>query len=880
MTRTPTRTLVFLLFAAVAVPCANPARAQLLSPAEFLGYELGEHFTPHHRVVEYVQHVADNAAGVVVEEYGRTYEQRPLLLAFVATPDNIARLDEIRQANLARAGAVAGAVAGAEGDVAIVWLSYNVHGNESVSTEAAMKTLYELADPTNERTQAWLRNTVVILDPCINPDGRERYVSWYNRTAGAFVNAGPDDWTHDEPWPGGRTNHYYFDLNRDWSWASQKETRQRLEVYNAWMPHVHVDFHEQGINDPYYFAPAAEPFHEDITAWQRSFQTEIGRNHARYFDENGWLYFTRQRFDLFYPGYGDTWPTYNGAIGMTYEQGGSGGAGLAVETAEGDTLTLADRIAHHHTTGLSTAEMASRNADELIDEFEAYFSAYLSADSDDAMTFVIHSSSGSSSGSTSGSSADASADASADRIAALAELLRRQGIRHGYAQAGGSITGTGYFSGERGRREVRAGDLVVSTDQPKSTLAKVLLEPEGALTDSVTYDITAWSLPLLYGLDATVTQGAGRLDVAAEPPTPGDGASNDGTPTGESAITERPYAYLATFGSMEDHRFLAALHREGVRVRMAHLPLTFGDRTMGRGTLVITRAGNGRFGDRFDELVRRLADESGRELFAVQTGFADAGADLGSSDIAYLPAPRVAVLGGESVRSGSFGQVWHYFDERLGYPATYIDGGGFGGVDLDDYDVLVLPSGSYGSILTESRLADVRAWVRSGGRLIALQTAARFLAGKEGFGLKMKPDDDDGDDDDDADSTKAAEPVVESYALRERRAVSESTPGAIYLADVDVTHPLAYGLGSELPILRSGSTAAEPLEDGWNVAVLQSGTPISGFAGYKITDDQDGALAIGVEDMGRGSVVYMLDDPLFRGMWHAGMVLFGNAVFW
>ena len=311
------------------------AGAQPQPPHEFLGYALGDRFTPHHRVVSYFEHVATETPNVRLQYYGETYEHRPLLVAYVASPENFAKLEDIRQANLNRTGLTDSAVSGSFDDVAIVWLSYNVHGNEAVSTEAVMGVLYELTNSDNARTREWLKNTVVILDPCINPDGRDRYATWYHQHANRPPNASPDSWEHNEPWPGGRPNHYLFDLNRDWAWATQQETRARLRLYNQWMPHIHADYHEQGVNSPYYFAPAAEPFHNLITDWQRELQNTIGANNARYFNEAGWLYFTRERFDLLYPSYGDTYPTYNGAIGMTYEQGGSGRAGLAVTYRRG-----------------------------------------------------------------------------------------------------------------------------------------------------------------------------------------------------------------------------------------------------------------------------------------------------------------------------------------------------------------------------------------------------------------------------------------------------------------------------------------------------------------------------------------------------------------
>ncbi len=455
----------------------------------------GQHFTPHERIVAYFREVARTAAGqMLLEEYGKTYEGRPLLLAYIASPENLKRLESIRLNNLRLAGIVHDGTAPDEKGPVIVWLSYNVHGNEPASSEAAMKTLYTLVGGTPSRGAStadggiacgpavWLKNTVVIIDPCINPDGRDRYVNWYNGVVGLQPNADPQSREHQEPWPHGRSNHYNFDLNRDWAWQTQVETQQRLKKYNDWLPQVHVDYHEQGYNSPYYFAPAAEPYHEVITPWQREFQVLIGKNNAKYFDRNGWLYFTKQEFDLFYPSYGDTYPIYNGAIGMTYEQGGIS-AGLAVQTADGDTLTLADRLEHHYRTGLSTIEAASQHADRLLKEFHHYFADAAEHPGGEFKAYYIRK------------------DSFGDRLDRLKIFLDRNRID--WTSAGsGTFIGVDYETGKAATFKAGAGDIVVNANQPKSNLLRVLFERQSHISDSVTYDITAWSLPFVYGLQA------------------------------------------------------------------------------------------------------------------------------------------------------------------------------------------------------------------------------------------------------------------------------------------------------------------------------------------------------------------------------------------
>lgn len=821
---------------------AAPAQAAegLQSPAEFLGYELGDQFTPHHRVVDYVRHVAEQSPNVQLEPYGTTYEGRPLMVAYVSTPGNLSSLETIRQNNMRRTGLLDGEISGPS--KAIAWLSYNVHGNESNSTEAAMATLHAFADPSNTQTQPWLQDVVVVIDPCMNPDGRDRYVHWYRETAGETPNPNPEAREHDEPWPGGRTNHYYFDLNRDWAWAIQKETQQRLDLYNRWMPHVHVDFHEQSVDAPYYFAPAARPFHENITEWQRDFQRTIGENNARYFDRNNWLYFTRQVFDLFYPGYGDTWPTFNGAIGMTYEQAGGGRAGKAIITAEGDTLTLNDRLTHHYTTSLSTVEAVAQNADQVLSEFDAYYQTAQEEPPGEYRTYVVKQ------------------GEHPGRLRALAQHLDKQGIRYGYASRERSASGFSYAGGSEEDFDVQPGDLIVSAYQPKSRLAKVLLEPRSDLADSLTYDITAWALPYAYGVDAYATDDRFEGDTQEAPAA------------ASSSVSGRPYAYLAEWKNLNDARFLAGLLKNDVKARATRRAFTINGRSYAPGTLIITRAGNEAMGDAFDRTVRAWADSMDVALTGVSTGFVQDGPDFGSADVAYIERPQVAVLTGEQVFSNDAGEVWHYFDQRLKYPATLMSADNFDISTLREYDVLVMPSGSYSRMLSEETVSDLAGWVREGGRLIVMERAIGALADKEPFAVKQKETTEE-------DTSATAEATASNYGGQQREAISRFVPGSIHRVQLDGSHPLGFGFGEAYYTLKTTSSAYAPLENALNVGVLANGEPVSGFVGAEAQKRLDDTLVFGVQNMGQGEVVYLVDNPLFRGFWYGGTFLFANAVF-
>ncbi|WP_445664514.1 M14 metallopeptidase family protein [Fodinibius sp. AD559] len=553
-----------LLFLTLSV--SVQAQSNIQSPSEFLGYELGSQWTSHYKVMDYFWHIAETSSMVEAKKYGESYEGRQLMLAFVSDASNMSRLEDIRKNNLKRTGLLDGEPSA--DTTAIVWLSYNVHGNETSSSEAAMKTIYELVRPDNSETKSWLQNTVVVIDPMLNPDGRERYVNWFRQTVGEEFNAQVEAREHHEPWPNGRTNHYYFDLNRDWAWLTQKESRQRVAEYQKWMPHIHVDFHEQGYNSPYYFAPAAKPFHNAITDWQSDFQYTIGENNAKYFDENNWLYFTREVFDLFYPSYGDTYPIFNGAIGMTYEQAGGGYAGLGIQKPQGDTLTLTDRLTHHHTTGLSTVEISSKNADKLVSEFSDYYQTARNNPRSEYKTFVIK------------------ANNNPDKLQALFNLLEKHRIKYGKATREQTLGGYNYRTGETERIRVTEDDYLVSVHQPKGVMARIMFEPRPELADSVTYDITAWEQHYAYGIEGYALER--QLEVEE---TFYSKEELDNT------FGEPPYAYLARWEDLTDVRLLTDLLKNDVKVRFASEEFKMNDRMYGRGTLIIPRADNKNMGN-------------------------------------------------------------------------------------------------------------------------------------------------------------------------------------------------------------------------------------------------------------------------------------------
>ena len=839
------RTQIYLFILFTGFFYTAYGQSQLKSPEEFLGYPLGTRFTRHADLIRYVEYLSAQAPERMrLQTYGTTYEGRPLVLAAISAESNMKRLEEIRANNLKLTGLLPGTPLGSQ--PAIAWLSYNVHGNEAVSSEAVLQVLYDLLDPANARTQAWLQQVVLLIDPCANPDGRERYVQLHGQVANVLPDASPLAREHQEPWPTGRPNHYLFDLNRDWAWQTQQESRHRIARSNQWMPQLHADFHEMGVEAPYYFSPAARPFHEDVTPWQRKFQQIIGDNNRKYFDANNWLYFTRETYDLFYPSYGDTWPTFNGAIAMTYEQGGSGRAGRAVAKSDGDTLTLAQRLAHHHAASLATVEVLADHHEQVVQQFKKYYDNNRQHPPGPYQTYVLK---------TAGEEA---------KIRTLTDYLDRQQIRYGYASQSSSRNGFNYTTGKTEQVKISRNDLTISLHQPKATLIKVLFEPSSRLEDSLTYDITSWAIPYAYGLQAYALKG--RVAQTSDNPLAL-------AQTVTKPVAERPYAYLARWNSLQDLQFLSSLLQHNIKVRYSEKAFESDGTQYAPGTLILTRTGNERLGNRFDGLVQAAAEKAGIRITPTPTGFVSSGPDFGSTSVRYMKKPRVAVLAGPGVTASNFGEVWHFFEQQIHYPVTVLNAAALDRAALNGVDVLVLPGGAYRSVLAERVLSQVKDWVQAGGKLVAMDGATAWLAGKKDFALTPKKN---------ADSLEASKDpyhMVRPYSGSERDPLSDQVQGSVYRVSLDTTHPLAFGYGATYFALIQHVINYPFLAQGWNVGVLKKDIYTSGFVGARVRHKMQDSLVLGHQRLGRGHVVYFADNPLFRAFWHNGKLLFGNAVF-
>lgn len=835
-------------------------------PDAFLGYPLGARFTNWDRIVAYLEAVDAASPRMKMWEYGRSYEGRPLQLLAISSPENLERLDEIRR-DVERLGDPAGLAPGEKDRLIkktplVIWMAYGVHGNESSSAEAAMGAVYTLAAGEAE-TAAMLESVVVLIDPLSNPDGRERYVNGFKQRVGDGANPRRSAAEHFEPWPGGRTNHYLIDLNRDWAWASQQETRARIAAYRQWEPQVHVDFHEMGSESSYFFPPPSEPIHPQIDRRVLSWLDTFGRGNAAAFDRQGWIYFKEENYDLFYPGYGDSYPSLRGAVGMTYEMAGGGRAGLALTLPDGSTLTLADRVARHLTTSLATVRTASQNARRLLEDFVANRAK---ATSEAARTYLW--------------------PADQQEARALAELLSLHGVRVRQLAEGVEVPARSLEEREEAEARSRrfpAGTYAVSTAQPLGNLIETLLALDSPMNDTFVdrqrkrleqnldpefYDITAWSLPLAYNVRTWVASGDVGRNGRPLLETAGGGIAGDGD-----------LGYLVPPQGIGSYRLAIELGRRKIRYRVAQSSLSSEGETFPAGTLFIPRGGNA---GNLRETLAQLLQKDALTARAIASSYEIGGSSLGSRDVAAVRPTRVGLVSGEGIDANSFGYLWHLLDRQIGMDHDRLDVTQLRQIDLSDFDVLVLPSGNYEDRLGERGRTAVDAWIKAGGVLVAIGDAVTWLQNHEMTSIKrwQPPKKDDEDDDDEGDDAKEDPEGGETAVERELASRPLFTPGAVLATRMQPQHPLTLGLTAPPAVLVEGTTVLKPTGDPrQDVLLAVDESPVlAGFAWPEAEDRLSGSLLVGMEERGQGSVVLFAQDPAYRLFWRGTTPILLNAL--
>ena len=816
-------TNLFARSAAEYLPADSDPDPDVPTPESVLGWEVGDWHVGHDKLVHYMQALADASPRVSIREIGRTHEQRPLLQLAITSEENQPRLEELRQAHLDGEGPL------------VVWLGYSVHGNEPSGANASLLAAYHLASSRSPFVEELLEGTIVLIDPAINPDGLDRFASWANHNAAKVPVIDPVTRQHAENWPGGRTNHYWFDLNRDWLPLVHPESRARIVEYHRWLPHLLTDHHEQGGRNPGFFFQPGVPSRQNPLTPDENFELtrSLATYHAEVMDGAGQPWFTEDAYDDFYFGKGSTYPDINGSIGVLFEQRAI--RGQALETSNGiETFQLA--VANQLRVSLSSL----RGAWEMRDHFKDYQAGFHDSMLERAASRKF-------------SAWIVGDDGDPARAQAFLDVLELHRIE--YRPLGETI--------RAGGNEFQAGRAwVIPARQKQFGLLEALMERRTEFEDNTFYDVSAWTLPLAHNLPYAT--------VARTPATDDPLSASRGVSPAEDALT-----WLIPWSQLEAPVLLQELLDAGARVRTSRKPFTAqttsGLTAFQPGTLVVHAGIQDK--DRKAEILDRLGSAAlaGLEVHSLQTTITPSGPDFGASHFPIVEAVTPLILGGNGVSTYDTGSAWHLLDHRLRMAAPIVEQQHFGRVDLGRYTHLLLADGSYRS-LGKSDKERITRWVKDGGILVASGRAATW-AESLCFETECPKTETEGDE----------EPTPEQRAhsdFADDRA-KLVIGGAIAATVIDVSHPLGYGYQRpELPLFRQGTTLLEASKNAYATPVRYTNEPLmAGFIGDQRLDEMRGQPAVIAERQGDGLVVRFANNPLFRGFWRGTEKLFVNALF-
>ncbi len=820
------------------------------SPEEFLGYEIGTHHTRHDRIVAYLEELARRSDRATYQVIGRSIEHRDLGVLTVTSPENHGRLEDIRSQHLAASDPNEDPVS-PEGRPAIVHLGFGVHGNETSSSEVAMLTAYWLVAGQTGEVQSILEQGVFHIEPVLNPDGRDRHTNWANMHKSEPFVADPLDREHNEVWPGGRTNHYWFDLNRDWLPLQDPSSRARIDFHHSWRPNVVTDYHEMGTSSTYFFEPT-KPEGSWNPLLPEELYTDVTLRFADYWaaalDELGSLYFTKEVFDNTYPGYGSTYPNFLGGLGLVFEQASA--RGHIQESSHHGVLTFAYAIRNQLRTSMATVRASVEERERMLEYQRDFFTTGL----EEAADFSVR-------GWVFGSSIDHSLNRE------FLDLLLRHRLEVYELPSSGEFGDVSFESGSA---------WVVPVEQPGYRLVRSIFERTDTYADSVFYDASTWTMSLAYGIP--------HAEIASGSVPRGAQVTEVPEPAGRGEVSEARYAYLLDWSDYYAPRALQYLLARGVRVEAAFQPFTTRalgggqtgevERTFARGSISIPLQTQNVDAGELHQLVREAEAHSGAPFHATHTGYSVSGIDLGSRSMQPIGAmPRVLMVVGAGISQYEAGQVWQLLDSRVDLPLTKVDRDHLARADLARYDVLVLVTGNYG-FMDEEQEEEIERFVRRGGTLIAVRGAVPWAVDRELAPRVAEA----------LESAEEAEPVEldrTDYQDAQDLAGAQRIGGSIYRADVDTTHPLGFGFPNrELAVWRDHEFVFPASANPFSTPVQLTEDPhLSGYISSRNLDRIRSSASVLTDGIGSGTVVLLLDNPNFRGYWYGTNRLFLNAIY-
>ncbi|WP_174435340.1 M14 family zinc carboxypeptidase [Psychroserpens damuponensis] len=791
------------------------------TPQSVIGHQVGEWHITHDKLVYYMQALAKSSNRISIENRGTTFEGRPLLLLTITSPENHKNLESIRATHIA---ATEENTINTSNMPIVVYQGFSIHGNEASGSNAAMLAAYHLAAAQNEDVKTLLENTVILFDPALNPDGLQRFAYWANTNKSKNLNPDPNDREYDEVWPGGRTNHYWFDMNRDWLPVQLPESQARIASFHKWLPNILTDHHEMGTNASFFFQPGIPSRTHPLTPkLNQELTKNIGNFHAKAFDKIGSLYYTEESFDDFYYGKGSTFPDINGGIGILFEQASSRGH---IQESDNGILTFPFTIRNQLTAALSTLEAAQHMREEILQyQHDFYKNARTEATKENDKAIVF------------GDEKDAA------KTYHLAEILKRQHIA--FHELKENFT-------SNGKRFKKGHAFIIPKNQKNTRMINAMFEKRTTFQDSLFYDVSAWTFPLAFGLD---------YDDNISTSKAGDKVEDLQLKTG-IVTAKSNYAYLMEWHEYYTPKALNAILTSGLRAKVAMKQFSINGTSYDYGTILIPVQNQDKSATELYNFLQNISEESHVQIDAVTTGLTQ-GIDLGSNQFKALKQPKVAMIVGDGISPYDAGEMWHIFDQRYDIRLTKLDNSALNWANLDRYNTIILPSGRVDASATKK----LKEWVQKGGTLIGFRSALNWLKNSEFISLDFKK------------MERKANDI--SFEQRSDYRGAQYIGGAIFEAQIDRSHPINFGYKNDkIALFRNNTLFMKADEQSYNNPIQYTKNPLlSGYISKPNLDSLALTVPFKVKHLGRGNVVVFTDNTNFRAFWYGTNKLLMNAIF-
>jgi hypothetical protein len=813
------------------------------TPKSIIGHEVGEWHVSHDRLVNYMYALDKASDRISLEITGYTHEARPLLLLTITSPKNHQSIEALRSQHVQLTDAARSSALDTKSMPVVFYMGFSIHGNEPSGSNASLLAAYHLAAAKGPEIDKMLENTIILFDPSFNPDGLHRFSSWVNSRKGKNISADPLDTEHNEAWPGGRTNHYWFDLNRDWLVAQQPESQARAKKFQQWKPNLLTDHHEMGSNSTFFFQPGVPSRMHPLTPEKNLELTrKIGEFHAKALDQIGSLYYTQEGYDDFYYGKGSTFPDVQGAIGILFEQASSRGH---IQESSNGLLRFPFTIRNQFTAALSSLTAVNALREELLNYQRQFFKDAVAEAAKDPMKAIVF-----------GSSKDKS------RAAHLAEIVARQQI---------DIYKLGTTQTINGKSFEATSSYVVPMNQSQYRLIKGMFEKRTQFKDSLFYDISSWALSLATALE---------YEELKSSPALGEKISEVKMPVGKKVSGKSAYAYVFESHEFYTPRAVYRLLQHGFRVKVStEVFYNSEGKKFDRGSIMIPVEGQEKSEELLNFVLDEISAKDGIDVFAFNTGLNYKGTSLGSNSFLTLKKPEIAMLVDGNVSSNDAGEIWHLLDTRFNIPVTLLPVNVFNGANINRYTTLIVPPGAYGAI-TESSREKLKLWISNGGVVIGFENALNWFA-SSGLGkFEFKKDAASGDKKDE--KSEGPTPKARPYADIDEYQGAQETSGAIFEASVDLTHPLLFGYyNTTLPLFKGNNLFLEKSKNAYANPITFGQAPLlSGYISKENYLKLKSTSVVGVSAMGRGRVIGFTENVAFRAFWFGTNKLLTNAIFY